>query len=258
VDNASGDHEALPGLQRDVAILEIDVEFSFDDIEELIVVVVLVPVILALHDTEPNDRVIHPAQRLVIPLVGARVHQRLHVYQLELAILDVEMSGVGIRCLPAAGCFTHDAFLIESLGITSETLLQPAFIMAEIADTPRPGFPQTRSPEQAGANRRGYRRGNEEGGCDARKAQSQTEPGHEEAHCECSDSGLPEVAARCPAPPPTDLPGQHTSRQDEPPWAGVTRSADGADQQGGDKGSHEESDWTAELVEPGAAHVASE
>src|SRR5215207_3093570 len=49
------------------ALLEIDEEPTFDDVEELVVGVVLMPVILALHDAEAYDRVVDAGERLVVP-----------------------------------------------------------------------------------------------------------------------------------------------------------------------------------------------
>ena len=67
VHDAFGHDESLARLQHDSPILEIDQEKSLDDVEELVEIVVLVPVILSLHDTDSHDRVVDPAQRLVEP-----------------------------------------------------------------------------------------------------------------------------------------------------------------------------------------------
>ena len=82
MDDALRDNKALSLSKLDASILEIDDETTFEDKEELVVVVVFVPVILALHDAEPNDRIVHLAQRLVVPAVGTRRDQRGHVNQL--------------------------------------------------------------------------------------------------------------------------------------------------------------------------------
>ena len=58
---------ALAELHR--AALQVDQEFSFDDIKELVEIVVLVPVILSLDHTQPHDRVVHLAQCLIVPRV---------------------------------------------------------------------------------------------------------------------------------------------------------------------------------------------
>src|SRR5579871_6750576 len=71
VHDALGHDEALARAEIDRALLQIDQEMPFEDEEELVQVVVLVPVILALHDAEANDGIVDPAQRLVVPTIGA-------------------------------------------------------------------------------------------------------------------------------------------------------------------------------------------
>src|SRR5439155_18657002 len=66
------------------------------DVEELVLIVVFLPVILALHDTQAHDRLVHPAERLVAPRVRAGRDQRRHVHHLERAEADVEMRVVRV------------------------------------------------------------------------------------------------------------------------------------------------------------------
>ena len=67
--------KALLPAKLDAPILEVYDEATVEDEEELVVVVVLVPVILTLQDAQPNHRVVDLAQGLVIPAVGARFDQ---------------------------------------------------------------------------------------------------------------------------------------------------------------------------------------
>src|SRR5271166_1628311 len=62
VDDSLGHHEALARRQLDGAALQVDQEPSLQDVEELILIVVLVPVVLALNDAEPDHRVVDPAE----------------------------------------------------------------------------------------------------------------------------------------------------------------------------------------------------
>ena len=62
-----------PG-QLDGAVFEVDDESTLDHVEELVEVIVLVPVIFALDDAEPDDRVVHLAERLVVPGMGDLRH----------------------------------------------------------------------------------------------------------------------------------------------------------------------------------------
>ena len=54
MDDAFGDDEPLLRSQLDTAILEINDEAPGKDKKEFVVIVVLVPVVLALHYTETN------------------------------------------------------------------------------------------------------------------------------------------------------------------------------------------------------------
>src|SRR2546430_17061143 len=76
-------HEALSRAECDRASLEIDDELALYYIEELVVGVVLMPVILALHHAHSDDRVIHLAEGLVIPLELAGVDHRQEVDNVE-------------------------------------------------------------------------------------------------------------------------------------------------------------------------------
>ena len=75
MNDALRDNKALLSRKLDTFILEIDDEPTFQYEEELIVIVVFVPVILALHDAKTNDRIVHLTQRLVVPAVRARRDQ---------------------------------------------------------------------------------------------------------------------------------------------------------------------------------------
>jgi hypothetical protein len=52
---------------------EIDEETAFDDVEELVLALMIVPVIASLDDAETNDRIVHVAKRLVVPRVRSCV-----------------------------------------------------------------------------------------------------------------------------------------------------------------------------------------
>ena len=50
--------EALLPLKLDASILQLNDEAAVEDKEELVVVVVFVPVILTLHGAQPHDRIV--------------------------------------------------------------------------------------------------------------------------------------------------------------------------------------------------------
>jgi len=81
--HASGHGEALARTERDGAPVQVDLKAAIDDIEELVLFVVLVPVELALHDTKSYNAVVHPAEGLVVPGIFARIDEPLEVDELE-------------------------------------------------------------------------------------------------------------------------------------------------------------------------------
>jgi hypothetical protein len=60
-----------------VGIDEIDEETAFDDVEELVLTLVVVPVIVSLHDAQANDRIVYIAEGLVVPGVRGGVGGQL-------------------------------------------------------------------------------------------------------------------------------------------------------------------------------------
>lgn len=103
--DAFGNDESLPWLQINRAIFEINDEVSLQDKEEFVVVIMFVPMVLTLHDAEANNRVVHLAERLVIPLIGAGFDQSRNVHQAERWKLDIEVGSVRIILLLAHGRF---------------------------------------------------------------------------------------------------------------------------------------------------------
>ena len=49
-----------------LGIYEIDEETAFDDVEELVLPLMVVPVIVSLHDAEANDGIVYVAKGLVV------------------------------------------------------------------------------------------------------------------------------------------------------------------------------------------------
>lgn len=76
-----------------VTIVEIDEQLAFENQEELVLVIMLVPVELALDDPEPYDGVVDRGQGLVEPgFVG--LYLRRDVDQREAAVLVIEVNVV--------------------------------------------------------------------------------------------------------------------------------------------------------------------
>jgi len=93
--HALWDDKALIRQELDGPSLEIDYESATHDVKKLIIIVVFVPVVLALHYAEPHDRIVHPAKRLIVPLVGDRLCELIDIDQSEGIELHVEMRRVG-------------------------------------------------------------------------------------------------------------------------------------------------------------------
>src|SRR5262249_17209784 len=75
VDHAFRDYEALLGGKRDRAALAIDDDATAEHEKEVVVVIVLMPMILTVHDAEAYNGIVHLAERLIIPTVGAGLHE---------------------------------------------------------------------------------------------------------------------------------------------------------------------------------------
>ncbi len=103
MDDAFRNHKALPRLQLDNPIFKVDDEPAIQNEEELVIVVMFVPMILALHYTEPNHGIVDLAKRLVVPAIRSGGHQRGHVDRAQRRKLDVE-----IGCVRVAGRLAHN------------------------------------------------------------------------------------------------------------------------------------------------------
>ena len=84
-------NEALLRKQLDGPILELDHEAAGHDVEELVQVVMFVPVILALDDAEPHHRLVDLAESLVVPRHIASIDEHRYIDDLERAESNVEM-----------------------------------------------------------------------------------------------------------------------------------------------------------------------
>src|SRR5258707_14017827 len=94
--DAFGNDKSLLWLQINRAIFKIDDEVPLQDKEKLVVVVMFVPVVFALHDSQANNGVVHLTERLGIPFIGAGLHQGRNVHESERRKVDIEATGVRI------------------------------------------------------------------------------------------------------------------------------------------------------------------
>ena len=77
VQGAFGDDKTLSWCKVNGLAFQIDQQSTFDHIKEFIITFVFVPVIFAFYNAHPHHRLVHLAQRLVVPLVRARVGESL-------------------------------------------------------------------------------------------------------------------------------------------------------------------------------------
>lgn len=92
--NTFGNNKTLSRVEIDNAIFKVDEEISIENEKEFVNVLVLVPMVLALHHRHPDDGVIYFAKRLIVPLVRASIREFLHIDQLEWCMQNVEISFV--------------------------------------------------------------------------------------------------------------------------------------------------------------------
>src|SRR5215469_4877675 len=84
VKHASGYADSVSGPERDrVPAFELDLELAVEDEEELVLLVVLVPVKLAVHDAESQVEATDVDERLVVPGRSRCVDEGLDVHDLQ-------------------------------------------------------------------------------------------------------------------------------------------------------------------------------
>src|SRR5689334_16862932 len=71
--------------------LEVDEKATLHDVKELVVGIVMMPVILTLHDAQPNDRIVDANERLIPPLVLHAGDERVERNLLERRVEDIEV-----------------------------------------------------------------------------------------------------------------------------------------------------------------------
>src|SRR5919108_668529 len=88
---AGRDRDPLPHLERDfVATVDVYEQAPFDDVEEFVLVVVLVPPILAVNDTQADNAIVDAAQGLVVPGPRVGVRQLTDIEALDRPVFDIQ------------------------------------------------------------------------------------------------------------------------------------------------------------------------
>jgi len=104
------DGKPLSRCKLDRPAFQVNHETALHDVEELVFLIVLVLVELSLHDAEPDDAVIHPAQRLVIPGVRAGIDDLLNVDKLKRSIPRIQVDGVEFLSVHGSLLYLIDRF----------------------------------------------------------------------------------------------------------------------------------------------------
>jgi hypothetical protein len=120
--DSAGDDEALPGEQLHGVVVQVYEEATLDDIEELVLIGVCVPMVLALDDAQADHRVVHLTESLVVPPMGTGIDQRLDVYPLQGAILNVEPRFVGIGSCIGHGGLQRDVWRRHAIAAPRPTI----------------------------------------------------------------------------------------------------------------------------------------
>jgi len=71
--------ETLPRPKINDLVFKVDQEMAVENKEEFVDVIMLVPVVFALQNAQPHDRVVHLTKSLVVPFVRARIDQLLNI-----------------------------------------------------------------------------------------------------------------------------------------------------------------------------------
>src|SRR5260370_35448166 len=86
--------ESLLRSKIDSFVFKIDQEMAVENKEEFVDVVMLVPVVFALQNAQPHDRVVHLTKSLVVPFICARIDQLLNINDLKRLVENVEIGFV--------------------------------------------------------------------------------------------------------------------------------------------------------------------
>src|SRR5262245_30550660 len=92
--DAFWNRKPLSGCELYRPAFQVDDETALDHVEELVLRVVLVPVELALHDTESHDAIVYSGEGLVVPGVLAGIGERLNVDELQGSVAYVQVDRV--------------------------------------------------------------------------------------------------------------------------------------------------------------------
>src|SRR6266436_3491367 len=97
VPDTFGNDEALPRVESYRPPFEIDQKLTLNDVEKLVVLFVLVPMVFTTKNPQPHDCAIHLAERLVVPLKFAVIGKPLFFHDFQRLIVNIQTSFIRIR-----------------------------------------------------------------------------------------------------------------------------------------------------------------
>ena len=68
-----GNDQPLAGAEFEALVLQIDTEFALQDVEELIVFLMFVPVVFSLYHSQANHGIVNLTEGLVEQSLGVRI-----------------------------------------------------------------------------------------------------------------------------------------------------------------------------------------
>jgi hypothetical protein len=89
-----GDDKSLSGAKPNCPPFQIDSQLAFEHIKEFVIVVVLVPMVLTLDHTDPDNRCVDLAKRLIEPR-HLRIRERFLIDDLKRPMQNIQSSIVG-------------------------------------------------------------------------------------------------------------------------------------------------------------------
>jgi hypothetical protein len=96
MDDSPGNDKSLSWIEFYRLVFEVNEQLAIDDVEELIVGIMLVPVILTLENAKPNDGIIYLAQRLVIPLELASIGESFGIDNFKGFVENIQAGFVSV------------------------------------------------------------------------------------------------------------------------------------------------------------------
>ena len=98
MDDTFWHHKTLLRHQFYNFVFKIYKELALENEKEFVIIIMLVPMVLALHDSKSNHRIVNFGKSLVVPLIGACFDQSWDVNQLQRLEFDIHVIRALFHC----------------------------------------------------------------------------------------------------------------------------------------------------------------